>query len=156
MNRRSTPRLATALLRRFAPNDEAVVGDLDEAYQQGQSKAWYWRQALAFLLAKSSREVGVHPFRSIGAVAFGWGTLVFAFVVLGDRLTDGLAAVILPGWTHDAAYKTKVWWPFQISSFVVSYAGFALSSWCVARVNRQNGGAPLFIYIVTVWLAIAV
>ena len=33
----------------FGPerNQEALAGDLNEAFQQGRSKAWYWRQVLA-------------------------------------------------------------------------------------------------------------
>ena len=49
MNAAKPPRLAAWLLEEFGPkvNQEALTGDLNEAFQQGRSKAWYWRQVLA-------------------------------------------------------------------------------------------------------------
>jgi hypothetical protein len=49
MNAAKPPRLAVWLLEEFGPkvNHEALTGDLNEAFQQGRSKAWYWRQVLA-------------------------------------------------------------------------------------------------------------
>jgi len=41
------PKLATALLRSAAANEPALVGDLLERFQAGQSPLWYWRQVLA-------------------------------------------------------------------------------------------------------------
>lgn len=49
MNSAQPPRLAAWILKHFGPtfNNEALAGDLNEAFQQGRSKAWYWRQVLA-------------------------------------------------------------------------------------------------------------
>jgi hypothetical protein len=49
MNSTQPPRLAAWILQYFGPelNQEALSGDLNEAFQQGRSKAWYWRQVLA-------------------------------------------------------------------------------------------------------------
>lgn len=49
MNSAQPPRLAAWILKHFGPNFnyEALAGDLNEAFQQGRSKAWYWRQVLA-------------------------------------------------------------------------------------------------------------
>lgn len=43
------PRMAEWILQHFGPklNQEALAGDLNEAFQQGRSKGWYWRQVLA-------------------------------------------------------------------------------------------------------------
>jgi hypothetical protein len=41
------PRLAGALLDRFLPGEEALVGDLIEEYASRRSRAWFWRQTLA-------------------------------------------------------------------------------------------------------------
>jgi hypothetical protein len=43
------PRLAAWILQEFGPelNQEALAGDLNEAFQQGRSKGWYWRQVVA-------------------------------------------------------------------------------------------------------------
>ena len=49
MNSAKPPRLAGRILQEFGPelNQEALAGDLNEAFQQGRSKRWYWRQVLA-------------------------------------------------------------------------------------------------------------
>ncbi|HET8889448.1 MAG TPA: hypothetical protein VFQ41_11135 [Candidatus Angelobacter sp.] len=49
MNSAKPPRLAEWLLQEFGPdlNHEALTGDLNEAFQQGRSSGWYWRQVLA-------------------------------------------------------------------------------------------------------------
>ncbi len=49
MNSAKPPRLAARILQEFGPelNQEALAGDLNEAFQQGRSKGWYWRQVLA-------------------------------------------------------------------------------------------------------------
>jgi hypothetical protein len=49
MNSAKPPRLAAWILQEFGPelNQEALAGDLNEAFQQGRSKGWYWRQILA-------------------------------------------------------------------------------------------------------------
>jgi hypothetical protein len=44
---RTPPRLAAKLLRSAAANEPALVGDLLERFQAGQSPLWYWRQVLA-------------------------------------------------------------------------------------------------------------
>lgn len=40
------PRAALALLRRYLPDNEALAGDLVEAFAAGRSRTWFWRQVL--------------------------------------------------------------------------------------------------------------
>jgi hypothetical protein len=49
MNSETPPRLAAWILQEFGPerNQEALAGDLTEAFQQGRSRVWYWRQVVA-------------------------------------------------------------------------------------------------------------
>lgn len=44
---RRPPRLASFLLQRLAPGNEALQGDLEEEFSCGRSSAWYWRQVTA-------------------------------------------------------------------------------------------------------------
>ena len=49
MKSANPPRLAAWILQHFGPelNQEALAGDLNEGFQQGRSKGWFWRQVLA-------------------------------------------------------------------------------------------------------------
>jgi hypothetical protein len=59
MNSGKPPRLAAWILQVFGPelNHEALAGDLNEAFQQGRSKAWYWRQVLAAVQGRMLRQL---------------------------------------------------------------------------------------------------
>jgi hypothetical protein len=48
VSNRVPPRIATSLLERLGPGyrNESLAGDLFEEYQQGRTRAWYWRQTL--------------------------------------------------------------------------------------------------------------
>ena len=47
------PAIATWLLKLFCSSaeDESLIGDLLEKYQQGRGRFWYWRQVTAIVLA---------------------------------------------------------------------------------------------------------
>jgi hypothetical protein len=53
------PAVAKWLLRHFGcgPNNVAVIGDLDERYQNGRGPAWYWRQVLYTIVQSLLSEI---------------------------------------------------------------------------------------------------
>ena len=53
MTTRHAPRLAVALLRRFVPDNEPLVGDLLEEFGTRQSRLWFWRQVLLAVAIRS-------------------------------------------------------------------------------------------------------
>jgi hypothetical protein len=58
------PRIATWLLERLGPDyrNESLSGDLFEEYQQGRTRAWYWRQAVvAICIGRAMRLRGLLP-----------------------------------------------------------------------------------------------
>ena len=55
------PRLALALLERCVPDNEALIGDLVEAFVK-ESNAWFWRQALFAVLSRTSLQLRTKPF----------------------------------------------------------------------------------------------
>jgi hypothetical protein len=142
---RRVPALATALLLRLGPQDDSFVGDLAEEYSGGRSRSWYWRQVLAAILLESVRQIDAHPLRTTMAVATGWATALLMFFTLGDRLADGLAEWLWD-WDRQTAYQTGVWWPFAVTAWMVSYAGFVVSALVVARVHRGQAGPMLVAY----------
>src|SRR5437016_1538123 len=73
------PRMAAWLLRHLgcSPNNDVVIGDLDERYRRGRSRVWYWRQAVAAIVVSFFREVRSHKLLTMRAVAVGWGVFFF-------------------------------------------------------------------------------
>jgi hypothetical protein len=54
------PRFAVWLLRNFdpSPNNESLIGDLNERLRQGRSRIWYWRQVgIALVIAAQTKLV---------------------------------------------------------------------------------------------------
>jgi hypothetical protein len=141
------PRLASTFLEQLACAEPAVTGDLDEAYRQGRSSLWYWWQTAALIVLSPFRQLRHHPFESLSALVIGWAVFLTIFelfdVLLGRRLSM-------------VGYRTDVWMPFQMASWIVSYAGFALSALIVAKVSRRNSGPLLVLHVISVLLAMAI
>jgi hypothetical protein len=58
--------LAVALLTRFVPDNEPLVGDLIEEFEVRRSHLWFWRQAvLAILIGRRQRDDEVRPLRLV-------------------------------------------------------------------------------------------
>jgi hypothetical protein len=53
------PAVATWFLKLFCSSveDESLIGDLLEKYQQGRGRFWYWRQVAAVVFLRSGRNV---------------------------------------------------------------------------------------------------
>jgi hypothetical protein len=61
MTPRIPPRMATWLLKHLGPDyrNESLAGDLFEEFQQGRTRAWYWRQTAAAILIGGTRVLRV-------------------------------------------------------------------------------------------------
>jgi hypothetical protein len=60
------PRLAVALLTRFLPDNEPLVGDLLEEFAARKSRLWLWRQVMFALLTGSFQKRGeIRPLRLV-------------------------------------------------------------------------------------------
>jgi hypothetical protein len=116
---------------------EALVGDLIEEYRHHRSPRWYWRQVVIAIVLHAARDVQLHKLRVIRLVVVGWAVLLALFTLFGDRAADGLANLAF-GWTRPNGYGSHVWWPFQLAAVFVSYAGFGVSAWVVARQDRAH------------------
>lgn len=133
MKLRRPPVFADWLLQRFglAERNPAMVGDLAEAFQDGKSALWYWRQALL--------AIGCAVRRSLGALAFsatvvflrncgGCGSLGFAVackaascgrpVCMGERKTT------VPGRSsRTVVVSWRLAWPTSAAAFPGSAGG---------------------------------
>lgn len=149
------PRLAMAILMRLGPREEPLIGDLVEEYTTGRSRLWFWRQALAAVAAGAIRGIRRQPLRTVGAMTTGWAVLLLLFGLFGDRAADGLARLVWDWDRQTMGYRTGIWWPFQICAALVSYTGFAMSAWVVARLHRGNP-AMLLAYVASVTAGLVV
>jgi hypothetical protein len=140
--------LARALLDWLGPVDGPVVGDIDETYQAGKSRWWYWRQALALMAISPVQQMRTTPLRAIGAVLLGWAVFLMVFGIF-DHLTfaSRLSAI---------GYQTGVWLPFWTAAFVCSYVGLGISAWTVAKAHRRQAGPILILHVASVWFAMAI
>jgi hypothetical protein len=68
MTSRHAPRFAIALLERFVPDSDPLVGDLVEDFERRHSSAWFWWQVLAAIVAATlsfDRPVEIRPLRLV-------------------------------------------------------------------------------------------
>jgi hypothetical protein len=85
--------LAELLLKRFTEN-EHLIGDLQEEYRAGRSRAWYWRQVMAALMMRTTHPVDLYEFVAVQGTFMQvvMLTLVSVCVVFSVKL---IAVVVL-------------------------------------------------------------
>ena len=120
------PLLATWMCRGLTAaawrHSEAFEGDLLEAWREGRSNAWYWRQIL----------VAVSPVSSITEsrlVRLAAAVAVLTITALGALLTITLGVVL--------AIRENRWWPLM-SMIVGLLAGFLPLG--IALHRRRSSG----------------
>ena len=133
---RRPPAFANWLLARFGSVDDALVGDLYQEWSAGRSSAWFWHQTLSAIACVSVREIRCQPWRACTALLVGWSVAAVVFLA-GDTVADGLAGLIW-GWNRQAAYANHHWAPFFVGAVLVTFGGFGMSAWLVARLHRRN------------------
>ena len=139
------PPLATALLKRFGPENDALAGDLREAYAAGKPAWWYWGQVLAAVGRTNDRALIAR------GVLVGWiGLIVF------DRLTQPFNRAVMGTWLLDWLIITLGSHPFVMFYAVVLWylpvqcAGYLISGWVVGRLHRSCRSLAVFAFMTTV------
>jgi hypothetical protein len=130
------PKVARWLLNHCgcSPNNESVIGDLDERYCGGRSAVWYWRQALVAVAVGFFSEVRMHKALVVKAIIKGWlvvtltsfviGILCwlyfFAALNIGDPAEAGAFVLQLQA-APLIRWLTFAWgmWSFMLAGFVV-------------------------------------
>ena len=84
MSAKRPPKIATWLLLNLSchPDDEAILGDLTEAFEKRQSLLWYWRQVFIAILNSFVRETWGHKYNSALALVVGWLSLGLIWLLL--------------------------------------------------------------------------
>jgi len=157
------PELARWLLNRLgcSPNNEGIIGDLDERYRQGRSRVWYWRQALAAIVSGFVTLIHNNRRLAIRALAIGWGLIFLSTqaLPLELRMLRGHPAGtgLLP------ASWTKVEWLYVRGWIVPHGDAYTLAAisclfafaigWLVGRFNRPNQRQAMVIFLAS-WLAL--
>ena len=129
-------KIARWLLNHFgcSPNNDAVIGDLDERYCRGRSGGWYWRQALVALAVGFTSEVRMHKALAVKAIIKGWSIVTltsffigilcwlyfFALLSSGDRAIAGALVSQLQA-APPIRWLTFAWgmWCFMLAGFLV-------------------------------------
>ena len=150
------PRIAAWLLRHFgcSPNNDAVIGDLDERYQRGRPAAWYWKQVAITITASLFKEMSSHKVLAVRALLIGAGVFFasrYAFYFMQDVLI-GLASWSR-FWRHE-------WIPLMLHMGAVTVRGL-FGGWLVATARRQSRAmvlayAACFAVVQIEWLVSAV
>jgi hypothetical protein len=139
MKAQQPPRLGALLLERFAPHNEALIGDLAEEYRAGRSAIWYWGQVLLGVTLQCSVDLRRHPlivFRGIvmGLVlllAFGWIVAPIGVGLTTLLLRHALGAVVMQFQTGFFIHMA-LWFPAS-----------TLAGWIVARLHKHQGATAV-------------
>ena len=142
----SAPAFATWLLQKFRPSDEALLGDVLEEGSNGRSAAWYWRQVVGAIATGSAKDIRAHRLLALRAMATGWIVLLL-FFACGDLFAETLARYVWNWNKWIDGHGAGVWWPFHIAAAIVSYAGFSISTWAVARSHGAHTMAMVCAYL---------
>lgn len=140
---RYPPRLATWVLERLTI-DEALVGDLNEAYGAGRSRAWYWHQVGLAILFSVWREFRGHTLSALGAVVASW-IVISLSTFAGAELTNVLGRWT---WTGGADSWRDVFGGFvyRLPLIVTMGLGGACGGWLMVRLHGTDRRAIVFVF----------
>jgi hypothetical protein len=148
------PRVATWLLRHLgcSQENEAVVGDIIERYQQGHSRLWYWWQVAVAIVTGFVTEVRLHKLvivrgllvGSAFQVIFSYGMhhinhLIFRYLLSFQRV-----------WEHPNL--------FAAAAPLTALVACAINGRLLARLHRSHGRAVILAFLalqfLTMWIPI--
>jgi hypothetical protein len=147
------PRFAGRLLKRLVPGQDhdVLLGDLNEEYQRGRSKTWYFLQILAAIVVGSWKDLRAHKIVAARAVATGIIAqllAVEALLWLRDVQTGGGLMlrgtwIGLPWYWHYPYYRST---SFAVVTELEHIACYMLIGWLIVRLHRGHGVTMLFAF----------
>jgi hypothetical protein len=163
MRQSHPPRLAAWIVERLGTIDEALVGDINEAYATGRSRAWYWQQVGLAILFSVWHELRGHTLSAVGVVA---ASLI---VVSLSTSAGGALTSVLGRWTWTGGAET--WrdvsggFVYRLPFILMMGLGGACGGWLLVRLYGANRRALVFLFSLfplvssilwalrTIWLA---
>jgi hypothetical protein len=129
------PRIATWLLH-VSGVDDALIGDLNEAYNGGRSTMWYWRQTLRDATTVVWHSMMMHKVTMIRATVTGWIALSLC-AAIGAGITS-----LLGRWTWTGGADTWMDIPaamiYRAPLLVIMCIGGAAGGRLIARLHRSE------------------
>ena len=151
------PRIANWLLQHFgsSPNNDVVIGDLNERYRQGRSRTWYWHQVIAAIISSVFTEVRSDRLTAARSVVLGL-ILVHAIAKLMFNLFGRLLAMSLHArFVNEALFyegPLPHWVFFSLSIFIFIIGIW--SGWMIARFHKGRQAMVLLYGAATLlWLS---
>jgi hypothetical protein len=93
------PTIATWLLKLFCSSaeDESLIGDLFEKYQQSHGRFWYWRQVTAIVFLRLGRNVRQLPLSAAAMLMRHAVALLLVIAALSAVLLSDIWMIVLIG-----------------------------------------------------------
>jgi hypothetical protein len=162
---RATPILATWLLRHLnsSMDNDAVLGDLSERFQDDKTALWFWRQVAVAITISAFNDLWRHKLITLGAMIVGWPIFYF----LGLWIFN-LLSIFTTWWPPDWLFQAKIgsWSWLNHERFVALYwySENALGSvlmlvigvvpgWIISRLNRRHCRSIILLFSTTVLLS---
>jgi hypothetical protein len=131
------PRMASWLLRHFgcSPNNESLVGDLNEQYRQGRSYFCYWREVILAIVVSFFKEVWNHKLLAIRALLIWW--------IMKAAWLSAFSFV------YGASARRLFSAGIEASMFVALMGIIAMTgtSWIIAHTHRAHYRPMLLLYL---------
>jgi hypothetical protein len=156
------PKVARWLLTHFgfSPNNDAIIGDLDERYRQDHSRTWYWRQSLIAIITGLVALIRSNKLLTIRAVVTGWAvTFLLApplpYIKRFLRGSPTGTGFLPSSWTRVQWLYGRGWivpqgdaYTFALISFIFAF----LVGWLVGRLNRPNHRKAVMIFVASLFV----
>lgn len=137
MNRREPPPLPSWALEHLTSRDrdDALCGDLLEAYHAGRSDTWYWRQVLAACVLSWSQSLSARGPALV--FALGWSWLAPAWKTAIDHVADPM--------NFSWAWRMlgPFWLLFALAGWTALHAAFLWAGLLVYQWAHALAGQPL-------------
>lgn len=150
---RKAPALASLLLERLGPEDEVLLGDLQEEYAAGRSAFWYWRQVCTAVAMATWSDLRVHPLIAARAVIVG----LLALIVF-NGVAIALFSSEMAGRAHDwmiVKYGSRdlpMLWVTRHEFWLVMWTSHVFSGFAIARLHRRAVVGALTAFTIAVML----